>query len=251
MTIYDSLAEHYDNTRGGEERGDEFAAELDRRLPSGQDPVLEVGVGTGVVALGLRRRGRVVIGVDLAAAMLERAAARLGAVVVRGDARRLPFADASVPHAISVWVIHAVDLPEALFAEAARVVRPGGRYHVFPTNRIAGDDPIESILSAMFARAEQLHPTWRQRHVPAGDILAWGTQTGFDGHVEALAARSWVTSAAEQAQSIRDRVWRALQGLDDDAFEEVTRPAFEAFAALPDGPIVQRAEADVVVLCRS
>ncbi len=250
MPVYDSVAEHYDKTRGGEKRGDEFAAELDRRLPANREAVLEVGVGTGVVALGLRRRGRIVIGVDLAAAMLSRAAARLGPVVVRGDARGLPFADASVPNAISVWVIHAVDPPEALFAEVARVVRPGGRYLVCPTNRPAGLDPIEPILTALFARAERRHPTWRQRHVTAADILAWGAQAGFDGHLEVFAERSWVTSAAEQTQSIRDRVWPALQGLDDEAFEKVTRPAFEALAALPDGPIVQRAEADVVVLCR-
>jgi ubiquinone/menaquinone biosynthesis C-methylase UbiE len=102
MAAYDGVAEHYDETRGSDQRGDEFAAELDRRLPAGESPVLEVGVGTGVVSLGLRRRGRAVIGVDVAAEKLARAAARLGPMVVRGDARRLPFADGSVAHAVSV-----------------------------------------------------------------------------------------------------------------------------------------------------
>lgn len=98
------MAGFYDATRGGESRGDAFAAEFDARLPSGVGPILEVGVGTGVVALGLRHRGRVVIGVDAAAAMLARAQARLGPVLVRGDNRRLPFGDGSVAHAVSVWV---------------------------------------------------------------------------------------------------------------------------------------------------
>src|ERR1700728_4972217 len=111
MALDDDVAACYDAARGGEERGDEYAAELDRRLPAGASPILEVGVGTGVVALGLRRRGRVVIGVDIASSMLARAYARLGPVLVRGDSRSLPFGDASVSHAVSVWVAHAVEPP--------------------------------------------------------------------------------------------------------------------------------------------
>ena len=57
MTEYDQLAEHYDETRGGEGRGDEYAADVDAHLPAGDGPILEIGVGTGVVALGLRRGG--------------------------------------------------------------------------------------------------------------------------------------------------------------------------------------------------
>ena len=83
VAVYDDVAGFYDATRGGESRGDAFAAELDGRLPPGVGPILEVGVGTGVVALGLRRRGRGVIGVDIAAAMLARARARLGPVLAR------------------------------------------------------------------------------------------------------------------------------------------------------------------------
>ena len=175
MAVYDDVAACYDATRGGERRGDEFAAELDRRLPADGGPVLEVGVGTGVVALGLRRRGRSVIGVDVAAAMLSRAHARLGPVLVQGDVRRLPVADASVSHAVSVWVAHAVEPAETMFFEVARVLRPGGRYLVCPTNRAPAADRIDAILSAMFARAEHVHPTWRQtrrqgrRHHGLGD----------------------------------------------------------------------------------
>jgi ubiquinone/menaquinone biosynthesis C-methylase UbiE len=149
MAIYDDVAECYDATRGGEQRGNDFATELHRRLPDGDGPVLEVGVGTGVIALGLSSLDRTVIGVDVAPAMLARAQVRLGAGLVLGDARLLPIADASMAHALSVWVVHAVDPPEALFAEVARVLRPGGRYLVCPTNRIRGDDPIEPILDAM------------------------------------------------------------------------------------------------------
>ena len=55
MTEFDAIAEHYDETRGGERRGQEYADDIDAHLPAGDGPILEIGVGTGVVALGLRR----------------------------------------------------------------------------------------------------------------------------------------------------------------------------------------------------
>jgi ubiquinone/menaquinone biosynthesis C-methylase UbiE len=250
VAVYDDVAACYDATRGGEQRGDEYAAELDRRLPAGAGPVLEVGVGTGVVALGLRRRGRRVIGVDVAPAMLARAQERLGAGLVQGDARCLPFADGSVAHAVSVWVAHAVDPPEAMVAEVARVLRSGGRYLVCPTNRPGTGELIGPVLSAMFDRAKRMHPSWRRHDVTFAQILAWSDAAGFAGLVEPMPPRSWATSAAEQIQSIRDRVWPALRGLDEGAFEAVTRPAIESLAALPEGAIEQHADADVVVLSR-
>jgi len=248
VAVYDDVAGFYDATRGGESRGDAFAAELDGRLPPGVGPILEVGVGTGVVALGLRRRGRGVIGVDIAAAMLARARARLGPVLVRGDNRRLPFGDGSVAHAVSVWVAHAVEPPEAMFSEVARVLAPGGRYLVCPTNRSAAGDVIHPILTAMFERAQHLNPGWRQRQVGASDILAWGVQAGFVGHVETCRSRSWLTSAGQQMEWIENRIWVDLRGLDEDTYRDVARPALDALATLPTGPIEQRAEADVVVL---
>src|SRR5207244_4496246 len=127
VTAWDALAADYDRTRGGEERGDQYAADLDDRLPPGPGPVLEVGVGTGVVALGLRQRGRRVVGIDLSAPMLARGRARLGPCLVRGDACRLPFAVRSFPAAVSVWVIHTIGSPQDLLAEVTRVLRPGGR----------------------------------------------------------------------------------------------------------------------------
>jgi ubiquinone/menaquinone biosynthesis C-methylase UbiE len=248
VALYDDVAACYDATRGGEQRGEEYAAELDRRLPADASPILEIGVGTGVVALGLRRRGRPVIGLDVSPAMLARAADRLGSGLVLGDARTLPFGTASIAHAVSVWVVHAVDPPEAMFAEVARVLRPDGRYLVCPTNRPLPSDPIAPVLAAMFARAERVHPTWRRHAVSAGDILAWGALAGFGGQIEPMDSRSWLTSADEQVQSIRDRVWPALRGLDDEDFITVTQPALDALASLPNGAIEQSAEGDVVVL---
>ncbi len=248
VAVYDNVAECYDASRGGEQRGADFADHLDARLPAGEGPILEVGVGTGVVSLGLVRRGRSVIGIDIAAAMLGRAHSRLGPVLVQGDARHLPYGDGSIPYAFSVWVVHAIDPPEALFSEVFRVLRPGGRYLVCPTNRTPDDDPIASILGAMFHRASQLHPTWSQNPVNVADIMAWGGSVGFEGRVETFARRPWETTSREAVDSIRRRVWPALQGLDESTFDTITAPALEALRSLPDGRIAQHAEVDIAVL---
>lgn len=113
---FDEIAPVYDETRGGEGRGGEYAADIDRLLPRGPGTALEIGVGTGVVALGLRQRGWTVVGVDLSPPMLDRAVKRLGPSVAVGDARRLPVRTAGVDHAVAVWVIHDVAEPSRLRA---------------------------------------------------------------------------------------------------------------------------------------
>jgi ubiquinone/menaquinone biosynthesis C-methylase UbiE len=55
---FDRVASRYDEARGGEQRGSAIAEELEPHLPANTDaPILEVGVGTEVVAAALRRRG--------------------------------------------------------------------------------------------------------------------------------------------------------------------------------------------------
>ncbi|GAA5076212.1 SAM-dependent methyltransferase [Thermocatellispora tengchongensis] len=85
---------------------------------------LEVGCGTGVHAAAVRELGWTPAGIDLSAGMLRHARGRLP--ILRGDAERLPFRDASVPAAIAMMV--HTDMPgyPAVVREAARVLRPGG-----------------------------------------------------------------------------------------------------------------------------
>lgn len=250
VALYDDIAERYDATRGGERRGDEFAEQLDHRLPPDEGPILEVGVGTGVVAFGLRRRGRAVLGVDLSAAMLGRAFGRLGPVVVQGDACQLPVKRESVAHAVSVWVLQHIDPPQALLSEVARVLRRGGRYLVCPTNRMPAADPIEPILVELLRQIEQRDPARRRREVGAAQISTWGEECGFRAEVATFASREWQTTPEEQIQAIRDRAYPALVGLDDGTFEAVTGPAIKALRALGTEPISRHAELDVVTLRR-
>jgi ubiquinone/menaquinone biosynthesis C-methylase UbiE len=126
---FERIAGRYDATRGGEQRGRRTAASLAPLLDP-ICPVVEVGIGTGVVALGLRELGFTVVGVDLSPAMAQRVRRRLGPVVAVADAAQLPVADAAIQQAVSVWLLHLVADRAAVLAEVARALRPGGRYLV-------------------------------------------------------------------------------------------------------------------------
>jgi ubiquinone/menaquinone biosynthesis C-methylase UbiE len=249
VSEFDQLADHYDETRGGEQRGEEYAADIDAYLPAGEGPVLEIGVGTGVVALGLRRRGRDVVGLDLSPTMLVKAGARLGPVVVLADALAMALGTASVAHAVSVWVVHSVVDPVRLFAEAARVIRPGGRYVVCANQRPAPDDAIGNIISEMNFRVDARRGAERPREVTAEEVLAWAGQAGFTGTVHQF-DRQWYSTPAAELAAISYRTWPAMRELDEATIEEVTMPAIEALGALQATECLRRAVADMVELKR-
>jgi demethylmenaquinone methyltransferase / 2-methoxy-6-polyprenyl-1,4-benzoquinol methylase len=98
--------------------------------------VLDVATGTGMVAAELiRRTGCRVVGLDQSDEMLLGARARAARdpelagrlELVRGEAERLPFADAEFDALTFTYLLRYVDDRTATMRELARVVRPGGR----------------------------------------------------------------------------------------------------------------------------
>ncbi|MFN8232898.1 MAG: class I SAM-dependent methyltransferase [Actinomycetota bacterium] len=80
-------------------------------------PILEVGVGTGQVALPLAAGGVRVVGIDLARPMMERLVAKAGGrspfPLVEGDATGMPFADDAFDEAYLRWVLHLIPIGAA------------------------------------------------------------------------------------------------------------------------------------------
>lgn len=224
--VFDRIAADYDATRGGVERGQRIAAGVAHCLRPG--PVVEVGVGTGVIARELIDRGHGVVGVDLSPPMLARAHARLGSCLAVGDGYRLPLRPRPVPNALTVWVTQLVPDVGAFLASVGGVVAPGGRLVVVPAGMQTEHDEIERVVRPM---AEVLRP---QRDGPdhlvalaeGADLRVVERTTTGDG--------VWSISPAEHADQIAARSWSMLWDLPDDVWDEVVAPTIAALRALPE-----------------
>lgn len=103
--------------------------------PRPDDLVVDLGAGTGLLALFLAPRVESVVAVDLSEPMLERLEERAAAdgarnvTTLAADLRRLPLEDESVTLVVSNYAFHHLDDAgkELALSEARRVLRPGGR----------------------------------------------------------------------------------------------------------------------------
>ena len=90
--------------------------------------VLDIATGPGYVAATAADRGADSVGLDFSETMLAYARARSPSVeFVPGDATKLPFADGSFDAVTCAFLLLHVGRPEAVVAEAARVLAPDGR----------------------------------------------------------------------------------------------------------------------------
>lgn len=180
------------------------------RLQRGES-VLDLGSGAGyeclAAAVEVGRRGRVV-GIDVTPEMASRArrnAMAAGAPTVSfvvGDVQSLPFPDASFDVVISNCVINLCPDKARAFAEARRVLRPGGRLAVSDLVLInplppemAGDVALYAgcVVGAPTAeclRAALKHAGFRggSIHVRADSrdlIASWALGRGLEHYVRA------------------------------------------------------------------
>jgi ubiquinone/menaquinone biosynthesis C-methylase UbiE len=128
------------------------AASLARLPAAAGARVLLAGIGTGLDVPHLPAGNRYV-GLDLTAAMLARVPARADLALVRGDATRLPFADAAFDFVVLHLIVAVVPAPERCLAEAARVLRPGGRALVLDKFLRPGERaPLRRALNVLARR---------------------------------------------------------------------------------------------------
>lgn len=156
MLDYDREADRYDESRGGEARAGAAAAAVEKLLPPGVRSLVDVACGTGIVTAHLRRPGRAVVGVDVSAGMIARAAARLPGSVCRGDAAALPLRSGRVDVVVMVWLLHLVPDPDRLIAEAARVLGPAGRL-VTTVDKNEGPFAVASDVAELTAPLRARH----------------------------------------------------------------------------------------------
>lgn len=157
----------FERAAGTYDRHSVLQAEVGARLLAHLEPirleadrVLDLGCGTGASLAQLEARfpRAEVIGLDVAQAMLARAAARTPAWrrvlpmrrprLVCADAERLPLGSGSVQLVFSNLALQWCD-PQKAFAEAARVLPPGGLF-LFST---FGPDTLKELRAA-FAQVD-------------------------------------------------------------------------------------------------
>lgn len=229
---FDRVADEYDATRGGEERGAHVAADIEPHL-AGSGPVLEVGVGTGVVARALLERGHTVLGIDISPAMLRRARQRLGQRVAVADAASLPFASRAFGDAFAVWVMHAVADRAAVLREVARVLRPGGRF-VVCNSGTPDADAMTEIVGPML---EGLFRGDEERHDPAA-LADLAESCGFTSvGIRAGAPLGFSEDPVETAELMARRTYSSLWSVTDEEWRDLVEPAMARLRALGPGPM--------------
>jgi demethylmenaquinone methyltransferase/2-methoxy-6-polyprenyl-1,4-benzoquinol methylase len=128
--MFDAIAPRYDlvnrvMTGGLDQRWRRRTLEA-LALPGGSR-LVDLGAGTGDLVRLARRAGHQVVAIDLSWQMLATGRAREPFTAAQADAEALPIADGSVDGVVSGFALRNLrDLGTAL-AEAARVLRPGGR----------------------------------------------------------------------------------------------------------------------------
>ncbi|HZD71785.1 MAG TPA: class I SAM-dependent methyltransferase [Actinomycetes bacterium] len=190
---------------------------------------LEIGVGTGRIALPLYRRGRRIVGVDLSVPMLERYRANAASAglappaVMRADATRLPVRDACVDAVIEVHVLHLVPGWHQALAEVRRVLAPGG---------------VALVARRVWERSEGRGPRARARERHAAILVGMGVRserigartdeevigafTDLGGRVEMLEPVAWRDEEtwAEYLDILERRVWSESWKVPEAAWHE-------------------------------
>lgn len=242
-----------------------YAADIAARVAA-QRPrqVLEVAAGTGVVTRELARlldTGTDIVATDLNEAMLIEAQARGTARPVRwqaADAMQLPFADASFDAVVCQF--GAMFFPERAhaYAQARRVLRPGGRFFFNVWDRIELNE-VALVVTEALATVFPADPPRFMARVPHGyhDTAQIARDLALGGfsappRIDTVAHRSRADAARDaaiaycQGTPLRSEIEARGPGRLDEATDVATAAIAARFGAGPIDGLIQAHLIEVV-----
>ena len=142
---WERVADKYDSTWSSSTR--QFIPPLlDAAKVSGKMSILDVGCGPGYVSAAADERGASPIGLDFSKEMIAIAKRMFPRIEFReGDAQNLPFPDASFDRVVANFALLHLASPERACAEAARVLKPGGKFG-FTTWAKISENPFVKLV---------------------------------------------------------------------------------------------------------
>jgi ubiquinone/menaquinone biosynthesis C-methylase UbiE len=232
--VFDRAADYYDQTRGFPPGIDQQVGEFIAReaLLSTDTRVLEIGVGTGRIALPLAKQVGSLVGVDLSPLMLERLRQKKvdeRVEVVQGDVMHLPLPSQSFDAALMVHILHLVADPKRAVEELARVLKPAGKALQCWNDR--DDTYFAPITRAWESVAGSRQGAWR---AGKSSLTEMGWQQVGDEHVYRYTTP---VSPQEMADNYRNRVWSGLWNVPDEVWQrgvEAVEAALKAHYPNPE-----------------
>ncbi|WP_160050912.1 MULTISPECIES: class I SAM-dependent methyltransferase [unclassified Nocardiopsis] len=198
--------------------------------------LLDVGAGTGISTRALRRAFGPeprVVGVEPGHAMRGAAAEDDGVEYVDGRAEHVPFPDASASLVLAAQAVHWFDRP-AFYAEAARLLAPGGTVAVLDNDR----DWTASAFTDAYERLMEEHGDDYRRDYRAFDTLGeMAAQDGLGETAEFSAA--WTRELTPEGYVGHAMSSTKMAAVRRNLGEERTRAAVGALVAehFPDGVV--------------
>lgn len=165
------------------------AAITSASLPENKNAsVLEIGCNQGELLAKIKATGNKVVGIDINPAAVKQA--QEIAPAVPADARNMPFKADSFDVILSLHTAEHIPEPKKLFAEIARILKPGGTAHLILPPNFYGLETIRVAKETMpkgtswlkaWAYARQLHCT--PFGTPFGGAIKQIRQTLEDKHI--------------------------------------------------------------------
>jgi len=231
---YDRIvAQRYDQTRSWRPPLSECVAQLARLTPGSR--VLDIGTGTGNLIVALRDvcDGRYV-GLDVSAAMLERAKAKRGeARFVQADAADMPFRPGIFDAVVASFMVHHIprERRQRMVDHCFRVLGRGRV--VFITRSHA---QIEAGVYAHFF--PQVAAIDRRRFPTIDQLFSWLSRSGFVNIGQETFVDTPITVDRNFLERVRIKQISTLDLIDERAFTEGLARIRQTADGVTEDPVV-------------